>query len=98
MLLLRPPPRPPCDLAQEAKRISDEEANPWTATIVALAIEDEQAMEGLVRLLVRAQLVRKDPLAKGKIEGVLANGREEESWCLGHGNGQTTSRSGGRTA
>lgn len=40
-------------------------------------------MEGLVRLLVRAQLVRKDPLAKGKIEGVLANGREEESWVEG---------------
>ena len=63
--------------AVEMRRVSDDDANPWVATIVAIAVEDEPSMDGLVRLLERAQLVRKAPLAKGsRVLGC----REEETW------------------
>ena len=90
-MLLKADPDLPSNRAQsgvEARRASaddtnpwaDDDANPWAATIVAIAVEDEPTMDGLVRLLVRAQLVRETPLVKGEL--VLAC-REEENWAEG---------------
>ena len=54
-MLLKTDPHLPANLtnlsAVEMRRASDDDANPWVATIVAIAVEDEPSMDGLVRLL-----------------------------------------------